>query len=194
MDTKSTNRNPDKMSAQSRSLPFREQVTRLLRLDNPVRLGVLVALLVVLQAVPSILTAATREEDWDEIRTASQPPGAIFMVVWIALYTCFALAIYFALYESSSSLSRTVLIALLVLQLALNWAWIPTFGQGHRKEATWILGAMLVLGAPILFLASRMSSQNMLHPATAPLLAPYFAWLVCALVLSSERNVMDLEE
>lgn len=172
----------------------RNRIKSLLQLSAPVRLKVLAALVVVLQAVPAVLTATTRDEDWDATRTVSQPPGEVFMVVWIALYACFALTMYFALYESQASLSRTILIVLLVLQLVLNWSWIPTFGKGHRQEATWILGAMMVLGAPILFLATRMSSQGMLHPATAPLMAPYFAWLVCALVLSSERNAMDLEE
>ncbi len=73
-------------------------------------------------------------------------------------------------------------VALLAAQLLVSWAWTPVFASGRRREATWMIVAMLLATLPGIVLAARTST------VAAALWAPYAAWLVFALVLSSEAN------
>lgn len=152
-----------------------------------------IGIVVVMQAVPAILSATTRKEgeDWSKDPTASQPAGAVFAIIWPILYLCLAAAIALvALWPvaGSSPIARWVVLALLAAEVALNWSWIPTYGSGNRKGATWVLLAMLLVCAPAL------SLSGYIHPAAQALIAPYCAWLVFALVLTSERNVRDVAQ
>lgn len=148
--------------------------------------GLFLVVFAVLQAVPSILQATTRTSDWSDDPSPSQPAGSAFGVAWFTLYTLMAVTVFLVV-RSPASTARTALLALLALQVALNWAWIPTWGQGERKAATYLIVAMLAALAPTLVL----STGTPRHRWAGACLSPLAAWLMFALILSSERNTMD---
>lgn len=150
-------------------------------------LGFALFILVVFQAVPAILAATTRADDWSENPSPSQPGSAAFATVWPLLYLAIGAALFFVA-TSPPSIARTALLVLLVVGVALNWAWIPTWGQGHRKAATYLIVAMLAALFPTLLVAAGGPAKQRVAAAC---LGPYAAWLLFALVLSSEHNAMD---
>ena len=152
---------------------------------TPAKIGLLVALVVVCQVVPAVIAAqANKTIKRTSNQLPSAPPPVAFSVVWPLLYLLIAGSLWFLCATPSSAPPgvRWTAVALLAAQLPLNWAWLPVFSADKRRAATRMIVAMLMLTLPGIVLAARTSTIG------GALWAPYAAWLVFALVLSSEAN------
>jgi len=107
------------------------------------------------------------------------PPGWIFGPVWTTLYILMAIAAW-RVTESTQSPSRTLGLALFVIQLALNLAWSWIFFHKHAIGMAALEVAILwcAIGATTLVF-SRVS------PTAAWLMAPYWTWVTFASVLNA---------
>lgn len=109
--------------------------------------------------------------------------GWVFGVVWSALYILLGLYLYMLLRMPSSSATRMLLVIFLV-NLALNFAWTPTYSCGPDAPNTGLslaviyfvlLTALLLWGCTL-----RTASTGHMHM----FLAPYIAWLIFASALN----------
>ena len=107
------------------------------------------------------------------------PPGWAFGVVWPILYLLMGIALAMVLAGPPSARRRNALI-LFFAQLALNFAWSPTFFAAHDITlAKYVIFVMAVL-------AAAAAGQFLRLRRTAGLLiVPYLAWLVFAATLNS---------
>ena len=145
-----------------------------------------VLLIVVCNAVPALIampyTGALRQA---QTTTPAAPPPLAFAIVWPLLYTMLALAVFMLICYPAPGASAAVqwtACALLLAQLPLNWAWTPVFASGKASTAALLIVAMLMLTAAALALGVSV------QPIAAALAAPYAAWLVFALLLSTSQS------
>jgi translocator protein len=120
--------------------------------------------------------------DWFDAlaKPAAMPPGWVFGAAWSVLYVLLGTAMALV-WGSPLSKLRTIGLALFLIQLALNFAWSPTFFAWHQVElALGMLLAMLVLSA------GAMAAFARIRPLAAWLMLPYFAWLAFATYLNWE--------
>lgn len=112
-----------------------------------------------------------------------QPPSWAFGVVWPILYICLGLSLAMLLH-ARGAVRRGRLIALFLIQLALNFAWSPIFFGLHKVElGLAILAAMVVLTLALIALLWRV------RVAAALLLLPYLAWICFATALNFQIMV-----
>lgn len=106
------------------------------------------------------------------------PPGWAFGVAWTILYVLLGLALAMILHARGAA-GRGRILALFLLQLAINFAWSPVF-FGMRQVALGLamIAAMIVLTLVLILLLRR------LRGAAALLLIPYLAWLCFAATLN----------
>ena len=118
----------------------------------------------------------------------SAPPGFAFAVVWPILYALAAVALWLQITSPTASAlpgMQWTGVAIMALQLAIGFSWMPVFTAGYTKAATWIIVVMLMMTVTGLTLAAGTNG------IAATLWAPYAAWLIFALVLSSQVNVIE---
>jgi len=152
----------------------------------------LVALLVLVIAVigiASLIGAMYPIQKSSNMRyPRASPPGVVFSVVWPVLYTLMALGLWLLLTASSSGMSadarvaKTVAIVFFLLQLGLNYAWMPTYnnGKGARQSLYILLGT---LAATLVVCFASVGAGQW---GASAALAPYVAWLVFALYLNAD--------
>ena len=117
-------------------------------------------------------------------KPAFQPPSWLFGVMWTALYALMGLAV--AVIWNEPSKARTTALILFFVQLALNYAWSPTFfGSQMIDVALLLLGAILVLA-----LITAKSFKN-IRPVAGWLLLPYLLWLCLAVALNYETGRLN---
>jgi len=107
------------------------------------------------------------------------PPNWIFGPVWTSLYVLMAIAVWLVS-EAPVSSTRSVALALFLIQLALNLAWSWIFFRKHaiRSAALEVAVLWCAIGATTLVF-SRLSIT------AAWLMAPYWAWVTFASVLNA---------
>ncbi len=143
------------------------------------QIGLLVALLVVLQVVPLGISMAPGARVERSSMPSIAPPAPVFVVVWVVLYLLAAVALWFQCCAKGVSPGvQWTGVALLGAQLVAGWFWTLLF-RSDKRAATWMVAAMLIVTLPGLVLAAKTSVT------AGALWAPYAAWLVFALVLSS---------
>jgi benzodiazapine receptor len=107
-----------------------------------------------------------------------QPPGWAFAVVWPILYICLGLALAMLIHARGAP-KRGPLIALFLLQLAINYAWSPVFFALHQVTLGLVLtGIMITLTILLIVMLWRVRT------AAALLMLPYLAWLCFAFALN----------
>ena len=105
---------------------------------------------------------------------AFMPPGWAFPVAWTILYVCLGLSLAMILHARGAR-SRGLVLALFLVQLAINYSWSPVFFAMRQVTAGLLLiGAMIVLTLVLIALLWR------LRRAAALLLLPYLGWLCFA--------------
>ena len=108
------------------------------------------------------------------------PAGWVFGVVWTTLYTMLGIALATVLNEPPSK-RRSTAVALFAVQLALNFAWSPTFFGGAMIDAALVtILVMLALASATAVAFAR------LRPLAGALMLPYLAWLCLATALNYE--------
>ena len=108
-----------------------------------------------------------------------QPPGYVFGIVWTTLYLMLGGYLYRLVGKPSADGYKTVMLALFVLNMAINLLWTPTVN--NLRKFVWgiyMIGVMILTGALLLALETDRTSRV--------LLAPYLVWLLFALTLNIE--------
>lgn len=157
-------------------------------LNSPASIALVVILVVSVQVLAAVSGYFAPMSCAKSPKAPSQPPGIVFAIVWPILYLCIALGLWLQVVSPDRQVSKGVQyagIVLMLLQLVASFAWSPVFVYGNSKAATWLIVAMLLIGVPGLVLAAKTNI------ASGALWAPYMAWLVFALILSSQINAME---
>ena len=113
-------------------------------------------------------------------KPAFMPEGWVFGAAWTLLYILLGFALAMILHARGAK-ARGLVIALFVLQLALNYSWSPIFFAYHQIGlALWVIAAMIVLTLVLVLLVWRI------RRVAALLMLPYLAWLCFAALLTFE--------
>ncbi|KAJ8257366.1 hypothetical protein GJAV_G00184840 [Gymnothorax javanicus] len=109
------------------------------------------------------------------------PPNGAFPVVWTCLYTSMGYGSYLVWKELGGFREEGALVPLGLygLQLALNWAWTPTFFGAHKLKAA-LIDNVLLMGT----VGATMVSWYPISRTATLLMTPYLLWLCLATSLS----------
>lgn len=148
------------------------------RLDGFVGLVALVLAVNVAGAVPAVVGGP--DSAWFAALTkpAIYPPSWLFGVVWTALFTLSAVAVWL-LVRAEPSRARRLALGAFVLQFAVNVAWTPTFFAFQR-----IAAALAIIVVLAVLLAGTVVAFARVDRRAAALLLPYLAWVCFAAVLN----------
>ena len=113
------------------------------------------------------------------------PPGYLFGIVWPILYAMLGGALAMIMAEPRSD-RRSLALKLFVGQLALNFAWSPTFFAGHDIT----LAKLVIIGMAVLAAAAAILFYR-LRPAAGLLMIPYLCWLVFATTLNARIETLN---
>ncbi|MEO6884466.1 MAG: TspO/MBR family protein [Bacteroidia bacterium] len=105
------------------------------------------------------------------------PPGWVFGAAWTLIMICFAF------YMSSLwkySVSKSLIIALYVIQLMLNISWNPIFFQFHD-----VLFGLIVITLLTLLIGFILVYYHSILKIKSTLIMPYFLWLLIATSLNA---------
>jgi tryptophan-rich sensory protein len=102
------------------------------------------------------------------------PPSWAFPVAWTTLYILLGLSLAMLIHARGAR-GRGLILALFLLQLAVNYAWSPAFFAMHRVT----LG-LLLIAAMILLTLALIALLWRVRKAAALLLLPYLGWLCFA--------------
>jgi translocator protein len=127
------------------------------------------------------LGATARPDGWYAAlaKAPFNPPNWVFAPVWTLLYAMIAVA-------GARSYERAGGLALWAAQLALNFAWTPSFFLLHRPALALCLVAAL-LAVILVFIARRWSADRV----SALLFVPYAAWVAFAALLNASIVVLN---
>jgi tryptophan-rich sensory protein len=108
-----------------------------------------------------------------------QPPGWIVGPVWAVLYTCIAVSFYMVLSKRNELNYSNIVIALFIIQLALNLAWPSVFNDSKYLQSLLMIGVMIVFStiyAYMIYDTERNASY---------LIWPYIAWVTFAGIINA---------
>ena len=148
------------------------------RLDGPLGLVVLVVAVNVVGGAPAPLAGS--DSAWFAAleRPAIYPPPVVFGVVWTALFTLQAAALWLVL-RAAPGRGRRAAVGLFLVQLAVNLTWTPAFfAVRDLPVALGVIGLLFVLVAATAGAFARVDRR------AALLLVPYLAWVAFAGVLN----------
>lgn len=103
-----------------------------------------------------------------------QPPGWIVGPIWAVLYSCLAISFSSVLAVRDEVEQSTLVIALFLIQLAVNLAWPSVFNSERYLLALGMIAVMVVF-ASIYALAVYKAA-----PTASMLVWPYIAWVAFA--------------
>jgi tryptophan-rich sensory protein len=143
---------------------------------------VCVPLVLLLGSLSGAVSGGQADSAWFQAlrKPPLMPPGWVFGVVWSILYVLLGLALAMLLHARGAR-KRARLIAIFILQLALNFAWSPTFFAFHRIDLALVLiAAMIIL---TIVLATALWPVRKL---ASSFLLVYLGWLMFAASLNEE--------
>ena len=103
-----------------------------------------------------------------------QPPGWIVAPIWAVLYSCLAISFSTMLAVRDEVEQSTLLIALFLIQLAVNLAWPSVFNAERYLLA---LGMIVVM---VVFASIYAVGVYKAAPTASMLVWPYIAWVAFA--------------
>lgn len=106
------------------------------------------------------------------------PPNWIFGPVWTILYFLMAVSLFLIL-EKKIKKQKTVLIALFIIQLVLNFLWSLIFFGLHQPAIAFLEIELLWIAIALLIIDSWKYSKS-----AAILLVPYLLWTSFASLLN----------
>lgn len=111
-------------------------------------------------------------------RSNLTPPNYVFPIAWTILYGIIG-ACGWLIWDKALLPTPSLLKALYLTQLMLNWSWTPLFFHYHLTGlAMIVLGTMDILVCALIGVASRKIKM------VALLMLPYLAWIVFATYLN----------
>ncbi len=112
------------------------------------------------------------------VRPTFTPPDFVFPIAWSVLYAAMGVSLYLT-FRANDDGYKTAAIALFFVQIALNFAWVPTFFLLKAFFAAFlILAALDSLTLALIVVDFKVSK------VAAALDIPYLAWLIFATVLN----------
>jgi benzodiazapine receptor len=111
-------------------------------------------------------------------RSALTPPDHVFPIAWTILYTLIALSGWH-IWRSPPFPKLRKIKRLYLLQLLLNWSWMPLFFGFHWIEAS--LLCLLLMDAAVVMIV-YCSLRRL--PIVSLLMAPYLCWILFATYLN----------
>ncbi len=166
---------------------FDEAVRRAAEGEKPGRYGKIASSVhaaVLVTAVAGSLLTDTTSARYRRLRTPSwQPPGAVFPLVWTALYADLAVmgttTIADAYERGDAPRGRSTALAL-AANLALNVAWCGLFFRSRRRVVSTVTAAALAASS-----ADLVRRAHREKPQRAWWLAPYAVWCGFATALNA---------
>ena len=142
----------------------------------------LIIWIVGLIAIGSVIGALTKPEisTWYSAlhRSTLTPPNYVFPIAWTILYGIIG-ACGWLIWRPQAFPKLSIIKALYVTQLILNWSWTPLFFHYHLTGLSLIvLGAMDILVGMLIWLAYRKTR------AVSLLMIPYLSWILFATYLN----------
>jgi tryptophan-rich sensory protein len=120
-----------------------------------------------------------------------QPPGVVFSIVWPILYTLLGVVLAWLIYAAVNKKAprgwTTAALTLFSVQMALNFAWLPTFSCAKQPKAA--LYIMIVL---VMTQVANMVVVSQVSMTSTAIMSPYTAWLFFALMLNT--NSIKVQE
>lgn len=107
------------------------------------------------------------------------PPNGLFGPVWTLLYIAMIVAFGRILSRAPDEPGRRTAIVAFLVQIALNAGWSVAFFGFHSP-----LAGVIVIGWLLVAVAVTIRTFARLDRVAALLLAPYFAWITFAAVLT----------
>ncbi len=131
-----------------------------------------------------LIGVVTGPGDWYEQleKPAFNPPGWVFGPVWTGLYILIAIAGWRVWQRNRAGAAMKLWWA----QLALNFAWSPTFFLAHQIGLALIL-VILLLVAIVWFIARGWAKERL----AAVLFLPYAAWVAFASILNASLLALN---
>jgi benzodiazapine receptor len=125
--------------------------------------------------------SVTRPDGWYAAlaKPPFNPPNWVFAPVWTLLYVMIAIA-------GARTYERVSGFALWVAQMALNFAWTPTFFLLHRPVV-----ALVIIGALLAVILVFIRTRWIVDRVSAFLFAPYAAWVAFAALLNASIVVLN---
>jgi len=148
---------------------------------------VTVPLVVLLGLVSGRISQSGSENLWfaQLVKPGIMPPEWLFPIAWTILYILLGIAVAMILHARGAA-GRPLAVGLFVLQLALNYAWSPTFFAAHEVTiAFWLILAILLVATVTTFLFARIRRTGAL------LMLPYLAWLCFAATLNYQFMLLN---
>ncbi|HEX8641324.1 MAG TPA: TspO/MBR family protein [Allosphingosinicella sp.] len=148
---------------------------------------VTVPLIVLLGSVSGQVAGSGYGNPWFDAleKPALMPPGWVFGAVWTILYILLGLVLAMLLHAHGAH-RRGRVVALFLLQLAMNYAWPPLFFAFHEVGAALtLIGAMIVLTLALIVLAWPI------RRFAALLMLPYLGWLCFAAFLTAQVGALN---
>jgi len=108
------------------------------------------------------------------------PPGAVFPMVWTALYALMAASAW-RVAQRPASPQRNRALGLWLVQLALNAAWTPLFFDARRPAA-----ALADIGLLLPAIAAYTAASARVDKPAAWMMAPYLGWVGFASAINAE--------
>ncbi len=109
----------------------------------------------------------------------AMPPQWVFALAWGVSYFVIGVCFYVLMTHCAVGTPCYVAITLMVAQLLLNFAWMPTFFAGRRPQG----GAALIVAMLVVSVAN-VYTLACVEPLAGVLLIPYIGWLSYALYLN----------
>ena len=112
-------------------------------------------------------------------RAPWQPPDFVFKFVWPILYILYGVTLY-------KHWNQTNIKNILLLGLALNFAWVPAFVANTQLALVVIVGmiAVAIESLRLLYRDDTLHTREGLLKSST-LFAPYLAWLLFAFTLNA---------
>lgn len=113
------------------------------------------------------------------------PPGAVFPIVWTALYAIMGLAAYLVFIESECKYKNSGL-WLYAIQLLFNFSWSIIFFRFFAYNAAYVIICLLIVFAVLSAENFRRCSR-----LAGRLMIPYIIWILFAAYLNAGVAVLN---
>lgn len=162
-------------------------------IQHVIQLTIGIAVVLNITAYVMAKTCPMQQQNTQQQEPPFTPHPRVFATVWPILYTLIAAGIaitanHFQTLSTPTSPPQhptkrawvIIVATLLMLQVALNLAWVPTYSCANKPHAAlYILLAMLAIHITTIVAATAFSHT------LATLIAPYAAWLGFAVLLNT---------
>ncbi len=130
-------------------------------------------------AIGGLYTSDGVSSDWYNLleKAPWTPPGWVFGAAWTLIMICFSLYMAFLW---KSTVNRSTLAALYLVQWVLNISWNPAFFYYHKVS----LALILITGLTVLVTVFLFKYWNFIKSKSI-LIIPYLIWLLIATSLNA---------